>query len=390
MAKQRHDDDGRLSRRDALGRVAAGIGILSVLKEDAASARGAAPDAGQSPAAPALIKKGTVQTVLGRIETSKLGFTLSHEHIATASPGIWQSWPELFGGRAPFVRQCVDILKQARDEGLTSFMDVSPIDLGRDIRLMEEISRKSGVQVVACTGHWLDPSRTMNARTVEELTDFFIHEIEVGIDGTDIKASVIKVANGGATINGFGERHLRAAARASKATGVPVTTHSPATRERTGEAQAAIFESEGLSPSRVCIGHSDNSPADYKMGLIKRGYFLGMDQFPGGLPPAPGAPVPQQPGPQPAPLMLTLDERLAHIKTLVDAGFANQIMLSNDWSLAMIIQPTANDRFRKGQNPDGIQLVIRKVIPGLKRIGVTEQAIRTMTVDAPKRYFDGV
>ena len=241
--------------------LAAGLGVLSVLKEEAAFAGG-----GQSPAAPAVIKKGTVQTVLGRIDTSKLGLTLSHEHINTASAGIWQSWPELFGGRAPFVKQCVDLLKQAKDEGLVSFMDVSPIDLGRDVRLMEEISRKSGVQIVAATGHWLDPSRTMNARTVEELTDFFIREIEVGIDGTDIKAGVIKVANGGATINGFGERHLRAAARASKATGVPVTTHSPSNRERTGEAQAVIFESEGLSPSRVCIGHSDNSPIDYKMG----------------------------------------------------------------------------------------------------------------------------
>ena len=57
------------------------------------------------------------------------------------------------------------------------------------------------------------------------------------IDGTDIKAGVIKVANGGAMINGFGERHLRAAARASKATGVPITTHSPAARD----AQAAVL-----------------------------------------------------------------------------------------------------------------------------------------------------
>jgi predicted metal-dependent phosphotriesterase family hydrolase len=64
-------------------------------------------------------------------------------------------------------------------------------------------------------------------------------------------------------------------------------------------------------------------------------------------------------------------------------------MLSNDWSLAMSLQPAANDLVRKAQNPDGIQFVIRKVIPGLKRIGVQDQSIRTMTVDAPKRFFDG-
>ena len=162
---------------------------------------------------------------------------------------------------------------------------------------------------------------------------------------------------------------------------MPITTHSPA-RQRTGELQATIFESEGLSPSKVCIGHSDNSDADYRVGLVKRGYVLGLDQLPGGLPPAPGAPV-QQPAP------LTFDERLAGIKALVEGGFAAQVMLSNDWSLAMSLQTTANDLVRKAQNPDGIQFVIRKVIPGLKRIGVQDQSIRTMTVDAPRRFFEG-
>lgn len=363
-----------LTRRDALGRVAAGLGLLSVFTDD----RGA--DAAQRPATP--VRKGTVSTVRGPIDTAKLGLTLSHEHICATSAGIWQAWPQLFGGRAKFVAEAVDILKQAKGEGLDTVVDVTTIDLGRDIRLLEEISRKSGVQVVACTGHWLDPSRTMNARTIEELADFFTREIEVGIEGTDIKAGVIKVANGNGPINGFGEKLLRAAARVSKATGVPVTTHSPG-RDRVGERQAAIFESERLSPSKVCIGHSDNSDPDYQMGLVKRGYVLGMDQLPGGLPPAPGTPPPQPPP-------LTFDQRLAGIKALVDAGFANQLVLSNDWSLAMGLIPTETDRVRKAGNPDGIQFVIRKGLPGLKKIGVSDQAIRTMTVDAPKRYFDGV
>jgi phosphotriesterase-related protein len=379
--KKDHDIK-RLSRRDALGRVAAGIGVLTLLNDGGVEAQ-------QRPVATPT-KKGMVNTVLGPIPTTKLGLCLSHEHICTASAGIWQSWPQLMGGRDAFIRQSVDLLKQAKDEGLTTFQDVGPIDLGRDVRLMEEISRKSGVQVIAATGHWLDPSRVMNARTVEELADFFQHEIEVGIDGTGIRAGVIKVANGGATINGFGERHVRAAARAAKATGIPITTHSPATRERTGEAQAAIFESEGLSPSRVCIGHSDNAPADYQLAIVKRGYFIGMDQFPTSLPPAAGAPAPAPPpAGQTPPLALTLDQRVAQIKALIDAGYAGQIMLSNDWSLAMPIQPTANDRFRRAQNPDGILLVIRKVIPRLKQMGVSDAAIHTMTVEAPRRFFEG-
>jgi phosphotriesterase-related protein len=161
---------------------------------------------------------------------------------------------------------------------------------------------------------------------------------------------------------------------------VPITTHSPG-GDRIGEKQAAIFESEGLGPSRVCIGHTDNSAADYQSGLAKRGYYLGMDQLPRGGPAAPGTPL-QQPG------ALSWDQRYAQIKSLVDAGMADRIMLGNDHSIAMSLQPTSADRLRLAQNPDGILFVSRKAIPALRKIGVSEQAIRTMTVDVPRRFFE--
>jgi phosphotriesterase-related protein len=268
----------------------------------------------------------------------------------------------------------------ARDEGVATVVDVTTVDLGRDIRLLEEVSRKSGVQVIAATGHWLDASRSMSARTVEELTEFFVREIERGIEGTDIRAGVIKVANG-TTIDAFGEKVLRAAARASRTTGLPIATHAPGA-DRIGEKQAAILESEGLSPSKACIGHTDNSAADYQAGLARRGYYLGMDQLPRGGPAPPGTPL------QP-PNALTWAERYAQIKALVDAGLAERMMLGNDHSIAMSLQPTAADRLRLAQNPDGILFVSRKAIPALRQIGVSDRAIRTMTVEAPRRFFGG-
>ena len=37
----------------------------------------------------------TVNTVLGPVETADLGFTLSHEHLATSAAGILRTFPEL-------------------------------------------------------------------------------------------------------------------------------------------------------------------------------------------------------------------------------------------------------------------------------------------------------
>ncbi|MBI2187689.1 MAG: hypothetical protein HYU37_11330 [Acidobacteria bacterium] len=360
-----------LTRRDALGRLTLGFGAASILNLDAVAQRRNGNTTG---------RRRPVQTVTGGIDPARLGFTLSHEHICAASAGLWQAWPELFGGRAAFIRTAVDQLRQAKDEGVDTIIDVTTVDLGRDIRLLGEVARKSGMQIIAATGHWLDPSRSMTARTVEELAEFFVREIERGIEGTDIRAGIIKVATGG-TIDPFAEKALRAAARASKATGVPITTHAPGA-DRAGDTQAAIFESEGLAPATVCIGHTDNSPADYQAGLVTRGYYLGMDQLPRGGPAPPGTPLQ-------APNALTWEQRYAQIKTLVDAGFAPRLMLGNDHSIAMSLQPTAADRLRLAQNPDGVLFVSRKALPALRKAGVSEEAIRTMTVEAPRRFFEG-
>ena len=38
-------------------------------------------------------------------------------------------------------------------------------------------------------------------------------------------------------------------------------------------------------------------------------------------------------------------------------------------------------------NPDGMLFCTRKTIPYLKQLGVTDQVIRTITVENPRRFF---
>jgi predicted metal-dependent phosphotriesterase family hydrolase len=42
---------------------------------------------------------------------------------------------------------------------------------------------------------------------------------------------------------------------------------------------------------------------------------------------------------------------------------------------------------KEKENPDGLLFNTRKTIPYLKQIGVTDQAIRTITVDNPRHFF---
>jgi phosphotriesterase-related protein len=313
-----------------------------------------------------------VQTVLGPLAAAKLGFTLTHEHLGGWTPEFQAKWPQGSGDRAGYIAKAVDKLKAIRDAGVNTVVDLTPYDVGRDVRSLQEVSLKSGMHVVACTGQHLFPPESMLTRSLAEMAELFRKEIEEGIDGTDVRAGVIKVATRSNEISAFEDKVLRAAARVSKVTGVAIQTHTHA-RLRAGEMQAGIFESEGVSSSRVALGHSDDSgDLDYFIGLCKRGYTLNMDHMNYGL--APNAALPWQ-------------KRADNIKRLIDAGFTQQLLFSQDSMFSSSLLPQEARDQREQRNPDGMLFSIRKLIPYLIASGVAKAAIHTITVENPRRFL---
>lgn len=309
-------------------------------------------------------RAGVVETVLGPLDVSKLGFTLSHEHVCFFPH-------ERFSDRTVAAARMVDKLKEAKAAGVDTIIDLSPFGVGRDVRCLEEVSRRSGVHIVTCTGFRFAPE-SYNVQTVEEIADFYIREIEQGIEDTRIKAGVIKVASQSAGVTPAEEKGFKAAARASKATGVPIETHSDALRGG-GEAQARVLEDESISPARVSLGHSDDTDdVNYLIGLAKRGYTLGIDHvFYGAIKSAKG-----QPEYFKEKLQVPWQKRARYVKQLIDAGFGDKIFLSNDWELD-----------RETINPDGFLFNTRNTIPYLKQLGVSQQEIHAITQDNPRRFF---
>lgn len=322
-------------------------------------------------------QQGVVQTVLGPITGDRLGFTSTHEHILASSTDFMRLWPEFLGGRSRFTSVAVERMKVSKAAGIDTIVDCTTADLGRDVRLLQEVSRGSGVQIVAVTGHWLTPTPSFEARTPDELADFFTLEIERGIEDTGIKPGVIKAASGGDGMTPFQEKVFRAAARASKRTGVPVTTHSDA-RHRGGEQQASIFEQEKLDPGMVCIGHSDES-ADfaYLAGLARRGYMLGIDHLFYGMSSMGGGTngIPKW------------EERAGMVKKLIDAGLNDRMLLATDWMFGISISPTGTMDVLNERNSLGNLFNVRNTIPYLRRLGVTEEQIRTITVLNPRAFL---
>jgi phosphotriesterase-related protein len=358
------------TRREFLRTTASGVVAAAFLQ----SAYAADADAGKD--VPNVALAGVVETVLGPIDASRLGFTLPHEHIADG-PYYLNKWPKAWGGRAEFVAKAVEKLKLVRTAGVSTIVDLTTYDVWRDIRFLEEVSRKSGINMIACTGQRFFPPNvsgvSMPAHTIEGLAKFFIKEIEQGIEGTGIKAGVIKIGIITNNVSALEEIGLRAATRAGKTTGVPLRVHTDSAH-RAGESIAVILQNEGMNPARVSFDHSDDSGnMDYFLGLVRLGYSLGMDHIHRG---------------NSANIKPSFERRAECIKLLIDAGFADKIFLSQDAEFGGSLLPEEAKEWRERIDPpDGMLFITRKMIPYLTQLGVSQREIQAITVDNPRRFF---
>ena len=316
-----------------------------------------------------------VHTVTGRVAADALGTTLMHEHLSIGYPGWTAEAAVDRARRREHVALCVERMRELAAHGLGTLVDPCPIDLGRDVELMAEVAQASGIRIVCATGlykedegaaayfkfrqHWGD--------ALAEMTDLFVRELTDGVDGTGIRAGVIKVATGEGRITPYEETVLRAAARAHRATGAPITTHTD--QGTMGPAQLDILVGEGVAPHAIIVGHSCGSTdVRYHLAMLDRGAVLGFDRF--GLE------------------MLHPDrERLAVLIGLLGVGFEHQLVLSHDtvwcWrGRAPNLPPELLPHWKP-------TYVFETIVPRLRAAGVAEAKIQAMLVDNPCRYFAG-
>ncbi len=194
--------------------------------------------------------------------------------------------------------------------------------LGRDIEASRRVAEETGLQIVACTGiYTYDHLPQFLANRAEDfIAELFVHDIEQGIQGTEIKAAFIKCAADEPGVNERIEKVHRAAARASVQTSAPIMAHSrPASN--TGPRQVEIFLEEGVAAEKIQIAHTgDTDDLDYIERLLETGVWIGMDRY--GLD-----------------IFLPTDQRNATVLALLERGYAERMFLSQDFDIPIRHRP---------------------------------------------------
>lgn len=342
------------------------------------------------------VKSGFVMTVLGPVPVGDMGVTLMHEHIFLDGAKSWKcpchpdekaiaEQPvniEIIGELRmnPYMNRdnvslddsdlALSELRRFQAIGGHTVVDATNIGIGRDPQKLARIAKMSGLKIVMGTGFYLEFSHPewLKAMDVDAVTEFIVNDIGGGPTQPDIMGGIIGEVGVSKDFTPEERKSLRASARAARITGVPLTIHLPGW-ERLAHQVLDIVEEEGAALRHTVLCHMNPShdDLDYQKSLAARGAFLeydmiGMDYY-----------YADQNAQSPS------DEQNARaIRSLVDLGYADRILLSQDVFLKIMLT-----RF----GGFGYGFILKHFVPRLKRHGVDQDTIDRMLIDNPRSVF---
>ncbi len=339
----------------------------------------------------------TVTTVRGPISTADLGICLTHEHVLNDVTSWWHSTSSIGLDPDEFARKKVGIedlwdlkhdpfgnldncrlddLDLAVEEvgrfaalGGRTLVEATGFGVGRNLAGLLSVSERTGVNIIAGTGFYLEASQPpfVATSTVDQLAELIIADIRDGEDG--IRPGIIGEIGVNALFTPAERKSLAAACIAQRETGLPMQVHLPAWF-RLGDEVLDFVETHGVDPSSVVLCHMNPSGADqdYQRRLIARGAWVQYDMVGAELFYADQG------------VQCTSDEEDArHIAELVGAGFGHRLLLSSDVFIKSLL--------RRYGGP-GYAHLVQYFVPRLQRHGLTADDLEQLLVRNPRSVFE--
>lgn len=213
-----------------------------------------------------------IPTATGEIRPDQMGITSVHEHIVLPRDPVQREKSMAFA---------VSELKKAKALGLQTIVDVGPTD---DVAGIREVSLATGVQIVCCTGSYILKDEQQSL-TVADFENRMRKDVEEGLQGTQIRPGVIKVAARGLPIKPAEKNLFMAAARIQKRYNLTICTHAVSGCAE----QQQILEEAGADLNHCYFSHVEatfgwsgrtvQQEIDYLQGVVAKGSSLSFNNF---------------------------------------------------------------------------------------------------------------
>jgi phosphotriesterase-related protein len=298
-------------------------------------------------------------TTLGPRTADELGLILPHEHVfvdlrTPDQPGYAEADTE------DVIRLMAPEIRKAQAVGVTAMVECSAVGVGRRVDILKAVSEATGMPLVVPTGIYREPwvPAWAHRASEDELHDWMLGELTGEIEGTGVQAGWIKLSAGDDGITACEHTILRAAARAARAVGAVIGSHT--IRGRVVQDQLAIVEEAGYTPDRFIWIHASAEPdVDLNLAMARRGAWIEYDWI----------------GDE-----QTDADFVDRIRRMLDAGLGDRLLLSHDRGWYDPAQPG-------GGTPRPYTYISERFIPRLHEAGIDETTIRTLIHDNPFRAF---
>ncbi|MHB9130866.1 MAG: phosphotriesterase family protein [Armatimonadota bacterium] len=340
-----------------------------------------------------------VTTVCGPVDAESLGMVLPHEHLfldlrnqytESADPECAEIGRQAVGhahaallARNPYAMRdnlllddpevIVDEVNTFLAVGGRTIVDCTSIGIKRDPSALRGLAVRTGAQIIAGCGYYTADTHPTGVGecSVEELAAEMVRDLTEGIDGTDICAGVIGELGTGNPIDSLEWKVLHAAALAHAVCPAPIYVHTYPWATH-GMATAIFLLDHGVTPEKVVICHADVQldPA-YIAALLRLGVYVEFDNF--------GKEFPVEDSAGFAGGSFATDAaRVALLASLIHAGYAGQLLLTNDICLKSMLHRYG------GQGYDHI---LTNIVPLLHNEGITRELIDVMLCENSKRLL---
>lgn len=292
-----------------------------------------------------------VRTVLGDVAPASLGTTLCHEHLIIDSPVVAQDMPQI---HLPSVADAVAEVALSKAAGVGTMVDAMP-EAGRDVKKLAEISRQTGVKIIAATGFHTSKYYAGRPPADDESVVDWAHRY---VGDIDQGCGVIKLATGVEGMDRRATELFEAAVVAHLATGAPMITHCE--EGRGAHEQIAKLATLGVKLDRVVLSHTDKVlDRGYHLELLQSGVNLEYDQA-----------LRQADLAEPPTALLLSD--------MIEGGHLDQLLLGTDAARRSLWTTL-------GGSP-GMAWILTGFVPILEeRVGA--EAVRAVLIDNPRRWL---
>lgn len=297
-------------------------------------------------------------TTLGPFGRDQLGMILPHEHVfvdlrTPDKPGYAQA------EAADVVALMAPRIEAIKAQGITALVECSTGGVGLRVDLDLAVSQATNFPIVVPTGNYREPwiPDWVSKASEAELEAAMLRDLNDGVGDTGVRAAWIKISAGDDGITPIEARILRAAARAGKATGAVIGSHT--IKGRVVMDQLDVIEAEGYTASRFISIHTQAEP-DFEMhkAVAARGAWIEYDNL-GWVPD---------------------EESVPRILRALEAGLGGQLLLSHDMGWFDPAQPG-------GGVPKPYTHLVDSVLPKLRAAGVDEAMIVRLTQTNPFEAF---